>query len=259
MKIITAVLLGLIQGVTEFLPVSSSGHLILFQELFGYEAPLFFDIMLHTGSLCAVCAVFRKDIKELICHPLGRTAKLLITATLPTVAAVLFIKLTLGDAPFYGRYLYLGFLCTAAALFIFDRLPGGVKDFREITYKDAAVMGLFQGGGTLPGVSRSGITLLGGAASSLDRQSGARFAFLMSIPAILGAVVMDLPEVIKTGNIGVSVPEMAAGLAASAVSGYFSVKWLLKLITGRSLKPFAYYTLCLGLLLLAGRLFWGWL
>ena len=93
MKILIAVLLGLIQGITEFLPVSSSGHLILFQKLLSYEAPLFFDIMLHVGSLCAVCAAFWPDIKDMFMHPLGRTVRLLVIATLPTVAIVLIIKL----------------------------------------------------------------------------------------------------------------------------------------------------------------------
>lgn len=258
MKILFAVLLGIIQGVTEFLPVSSSGHLILFQELFGYEAPLFFDIMLHVGSLCAVCTVFWQDIKEVFCHPLGRTARLLIVATLPTVAVVLLIKLIAGDAPFYGRYLYLGFLCTAAALFIFEKLPRGQKSFEDLRARDAVVMGLFQGAGTLPGVSRSGITLFGAGAVSLDRESGARFAFLMSVPAILGALVLDIPQVIEAGSIGVGWLEMLAGFIASAAAGYFSIKWLLRVITGKSLRGFALYTLLLGLALLLARIIWGW-
>lgn len=257
MKILIAVLLGLIQGITEFLPVSSSGHLILFQKLLSYEAPLFFDIMLHVGSLCAVCAAFWLDIKDMFMHPLGRTVWLLVIATLPTVAIVLIIKLLLGDAPFYGRYLYLGFLCTAAALFIFEKLPAGRKSFDDIKTRDAVIMGLFQGAGTLPGVSRSGITLFGAGAASLSRESGARFVFLMSIPAILGALVLDIPDVIQAGSIGVSWAEMAAGFISSAVSGYFAIKWLLKIITGKSLRGFAYYTLGLGVFLLVGRLMWG--
>ncbi len=258
MKILIAVLLGLVQGVTEFLPVSSSGHLMLIQQLLGYEAPLFFDIMLHVGSLCAVCAAFWPDIRELFTHPLGRTARLLVVATLPTVVVVALIKLIAGDAPFYGRYLYLGFLCTAVSLFILEKLPAGQKGFEDIGIKDAVVMGLFQGAGTLPGVSRSGITLFGARAASLERESGARFVFLMSIPAILGALVLDLPEVIQAGSIGVGWAEMAAGFIASAVSGYLAIKWLLRIVTSGSLKGFAWYTLCLGLLLLAGRFIWSW-
>ena len=160
MKILIAVLLGLVQGVTEFLPVSSSGHLMLLQQCLGYEAPLFFDIMLHVGSLCAVCGVLA-GYKGAFYHPLGRTARLLVVATLPTVVVVALIKLIAGRRSLYGRYLYLGFLCTAVSLFILEKLPVGQKGFEDIGIKDAVVMGLFQGAGTLPGVSRSGITLSG--------------------------------------------------------------------------------------------------
>lgn len=257
MKILIAVLLGLIQGITEFLPVSSSGHLILFQELLSYEAPLFFNIMLHVGSLCAVCAAFWSDIKEIFRHPLGKTMRLLIIATLPTVGIVLLIKMILGDAPFYGRYLYLGFLCTAAALFIFEKLPSGQKSFNDIGARDAVIMGLFQGAGTLPGVSRSGITMFGAGVASLDRKSGARFVFLMSIPAILGALVLDIPDVIKAGSMEIGWLEMTAGFASSAIAGYFAIKWLLHIITGKSLRGFAYYTLGLGVFLLMGKIILG--
>ena len=119
-------------------------------------------------------------------------------------------------------------------------------------------MGLLQGAGTLPGVSRSGITLFGAGAVSLDRESGARFAFLMSVPAILGALVLDIPQVIEAGSIGVGWLEMLAGFIASAAAGYFSIKWLLRVITGKSLRGFAFYTLLLGLVLLLARIIWGW-
>ncbi len=154
--------------------------------------------------------------------------------------------------------MYLGFLCTAVSLFILEKLPVGQKGFEDIGIKDAVVMGLFQGAGTLPGVSRSGITLFGARAASLERESGARFVFLMSIPAILGALVLDLPEVIQAGSIGVGWAEMAAGFIASAVSGYLAIKWLLRIVTPEALRALRGIRCVWACFLLAGRFIWSW-
>lgn len=252
MSILEAIFLGILQGLTEFLPVSSSGHLLLFQNILGLEeTPLFFSIMLHIGTLVAVFLVFRKDILSLIRHPFSKVTKMLVLATVPTVIFAVIFKLLLGDA-FEGAYLGFGFMVTGILLYCMDFFPEGERELAQITPRDALIMGCAQGLGTLPGVSRSGSTIAGGSVTGLTRNALARFSFLMSIPAILGALVLDIKDLnfsaIASGELGVSWLTIIVGMVFSAAVGYVAVKWLLKLITTKSLRPFAYYTFALGFL-----------
>ena len=252
MSVIEAIILGLIQGLAEFLPISSSGHLLLFQKIFGLnDVPMFFTIMLHIGTLFAVCIALRKELAAIFRKPLGKMTWMIVLATVPTVIIAVLFKLLLGDA-FDGAYLGFGFMITGIALYCMELFPAGSRSLEEITVKDALFMGVAQGFGTLPGISRSGSTIVGGSFGGLSRDALARFSFLMSIPAILGALVLDIKDVdfaaISAGSAGVSWPCIIIGTIVAGVSGYFAVKWLLKLITKRSMRPFAYYTFVLGVL-----------
>jgi undecaprenyl-diphosphatase len=263
MNIIHAVLLGIIQGLTEFLPVSSSGHLVLFQKLFGISEPaLLFDTMLHMGTLAAVVAVLWKDIWAIL-RKLNQPLTLyLIIATVPTVIAALAFRKPLERAFETGYFLGFAFLMTSALLIGAELLAKrGATHSRtasSMNWLDALVIGVMQAVAIIPGVSRSGATLSGALSRRLDRDFAARFSFLLSIPAILGAMVFQLKDLVKgdvetasvtvTGGIGAAA--MLAGTISAAVVGFFAVRLMLKIVREKTLWGFAVYTGVLGLLVL---------
>lgn len=241
-----AILLGLVQGLCEFLPVSSSGHLVLFQTILGVDDPgILLDTLLHVGTLIAIFVAFWKDIWAMIRRPLSKPVYLLVVATIPAVIATLL----LGDffeTAFTGEFLGLGFLATSVILFVSGRRQG---HRREVTYADAAVMGCFQAFAILPGVSRSGSTISGGLLRGVDREEAARFSFLMSIPAILGSVVLQVKDLV-TGGIETSLTlgPVIVGMVVAALSSLAAIKLMLCIVRRTNLKWFALYTAVLGVL-----------
>ena len=204
MSIIEAIVLGVIQGLTEFLPVSSSGHLVLFQKIFDISEPaLFFDTMLHVGTLVAVFVVLWKDIWAILRKPIQPLTLYLIIATIPTVIFALVFRGPLEQAFETGQFLGVCFLLTSALLVMAELLAKrvaahGLKQPGEMNWLDALVIGLMQAIAVIPGISRSGATLSGALSRGLNRDFAARFSFLLSIPAILGAVVFHLKDLVKT-------------------------------------------------------------
>jgi undecaprenyl-diphosphatase len=268
MKIFEAILLGAIQGITEFLPVSSSGHLVLLQRIFGISEPaLFFDTMVHVGTLAAVFVVLWKDIWDILRRPIQPMTGFLILATIPTVLAALLLKDNIEQAFASGRFLGFAFLFTAAALLVSWRLSGrpGRADVngeaeslpaRAMNWVDAFVIGACQAVAIVPGVSRSGLTLSGALSRKLDRDAAARFSFLLSIPAILGALVFQLKDLVggeASGAGGISAEAIAAGTLTAAIVGFFAVKFMLKIVRERSLWGFAVYVAVLGALVLVDQ------
>ncbi|MDR1024775.1 MAG: undecaprenyl-diphosphate phosphatase [Treponema sp.] len=268
MSIFQAVILGAVQGITEFLPVSSSGHLVLFQRIFGITEPtLFFDTMVHAGTLAAVFAVLWKDIWGILRRIVQPLTLYLITATLPAVVFALLFKDSIENAFASGSFLGFAFLVTSALLVIAEvRSKGAGKPARtagpgrEIKWPDALIIGLLQAAAIVPGISRSGATLSGALSRGLDRDFAARFSFLLSIPAILGALVLQIgdlagaragpaPEAVE----GIGAAPLAAGTLAAALVGFFSIRLMLKIVRERSLTGFAVYTGVLGALVLADR------
>ena len=245
MNIWQAVLLGLIQGLCEFLPVSSSGHLVLFQEILGVNDPgILLDTLLHVGTLIAIFVVFWRDIWGMIKKPLSKPVYLLVVATIPAVIATLL----LGDffeVAFTGRFLGLGFLTTSIILFISGKRQGAK---REMNYIDALVMGCFQAFAILPGVSRSGSTITGGLFRGVNREQAARFSFLMSIPAILGSVVLQIKDMITGQAVALPVMPVVLGTLVAALSSLFAIKFMLYLVKRTDFKWFALYTALLGVL-----------
>jgi undecaprenyl-diphosphatase len=240
-----AVLLGLIQGLCEFLPVSSSGHLVLFQELLGVNDPgILLDTLLHVGTLIAIFVVFWRDIWEMIKHPLSKPVYLLVVATIPAVVATVL----LGDffeVAFTGKFLGLGFLATSVILFLSGKRQGSR---RELGYADAVVMGCFQAFAILPGVSRSGSTISGGLFRGVNREQAAKFSFLMSIPAILGSVVLQVKDMVTGQAVALPVVPVLLGTAVAALSSLFAIKFMLYLVKRTDLRWFAFYTAALGIL-----------
>ncbi len=256
MDIVSAVILGVVQGLTEFLPVSSSGHLVLVQKILGIsEPPLLMDTMLHLGTLVAVFVVLWNDIWSLLRRPFQRLTALLIAATVPTVIIALAFKDAIEQAFHSGATLGWEFLVTAAVLVGSERLAArktaARRTEKDMSFPDAFIVGTLQGVAIMPAVSRSGLTIAGSLARNLDRAFAARFSFLLSIPAILGAVAFQAKDLVDGASAGggFSAPILAGTLTAMAV-GVFAVKFTMKIIREGSMLGFAAYVGTLGILVL---------
>jgi undecaprenyl-diphosphatase len=265
---IKTILLGIVQGLSEFLPISSSGHLVLLQRALDMpETGLALEILLHVGTLVAVLAVFWRDWWDMLRHPFkSHAVRLLIVATLPTVVVALLFEDFL-DQVFGGWFLGISFLITSALLLASDwlahrsgrtgkRHKDQVEDMR---YTQALAMGAMQAVAIVPGISRSGSTIVGGLAAGVSRQTAAKFSFLMSAIATVGSLVFKLKDMIDAGGAVFEGGMLAAalGMAAAAISGYLTIRWMLRLIQRISLKWFGLYTAILGLLVLCDQLFFG--
>lgn len=265
MSVIEAFILGMIQGLTEFLPISSSGHLLLVEKLMGISADsgdlLLLNVLLHFGTLAAVFFVYWKRIWNMVMHPFKSELKWLVLATIPAVIAALVIDF---DDAFEGKFIIWSFYLTSVVLVAGSAI--NAKRRREkslhkpVRWCDALTMGIMQAVAILPGLSRSGSTISGGVASGLSRKRAADFAFLMSIPAILGSAVLELKDVVF-GNVSVSFHFFPAlvGVLAAAVFGLIAIKGFLALIRKISMNVFAVYTFLLGTFLLLNKYVFHWL
>lgn len=250
MGILEAIVLGIVQGLTEFLPVSSSGHLVLLQNVFGISEPqLFFDTMLHLGTLVAVVIVMWKSIVDIFKNFFSKMTLFLIVATIPAVLATLLFG-DFFEGTFSGTYLGYGFLLTACVLTLSEKISDRVNRKREIGMSSTITMGVMQAVSIFPGVSRAGSTIAGGLVSGIDRRQAASFSFLMSIPAILGSVVLQGAKVFSDSSINVELLPTIVGAVCAAISGYFAIKFMLALISKKRLYGFAIYVAVLGIFVL---------
>ena len=253
MNIIEAALLGLLQGLGEFLPISSSGHLLLGRMLLGLtidESPAYkmLDILLHVGTLIPVIIVFWKDWWAILKNPFkSKTLLLLFIASLPTLA-VKFVFDDFIDAADSGMYLGGCFLLTGVFLLVAEAVSARKQAKTDQPgFFHAIVMGCMQGIALLPGVSRSGSTLAGGLLSGLDRKSAAKFSFMMSAPAIAGAILLEGKDAIEQGWYkDIPVLPTIVGIIVAGLVGYAAIRFMLKLISKVSLKWFALYVAILG-------------
>lgn len=264
MTIFHSIILGLVQGASEFLPISSSAHLVLAPWLFGFSDPgLAFDVALHFGTLAAVVLFFWKDwvmIFRLALFPkvqpsaiCGRlnlrqnTFWLLVLATIPGVLAGYFLE-SYAETTFRSPILIVITLSfVGLILYLVDKYHKHRKKISEITWLDSAIVGLSQAIAIVPGVSRSGATITAGLWQGLGRESAARFSFLLSTPIIFGAAVKQLPDFLAHG-IDISV---AIGMLSSAISGYLAIKYLLKFVDRASYAIFFWYRLALAVIILS--------
>ena len=270
-----AIILGVVQGVAEFLPISSSGHLSLLQYFFGMENnDNLFNILLHFATLIAVCVAYRRDIGEMILEFFraigdmvrGRTTKgnppearrmilLIILGTLPLFLVVLVKDRVeaLGNNP---TFVSCALLVTGFILFFSDRMAKGHKTVRTATVKDVLLVGVAQTIATIPGISRSGSTISAGMALGFDRKFAVRYSFLMSLPAVLGATLLEVVDVASAQTV-ISpevVPMYAVGMVLAGVVGFFSIKLVNLLASKGKFGAFAYYCWAVGLLALIGSL-----
>lgn len=244
-----AIILGIVQGITEWLPVSSSGHLMLAHQLLGLKQPVVYDIILHLGSLLVVFGVFWKDISKIVSGVLKKDPfflkylGLVILGTIPIGLVGFFFKQEVEAAFNNVTMLGISFLMTAAFLFL-SRYPS-VKE-NVFSKKSALLVGIAQAIAILPGVSRSGATISAGLMQGIKREEAARFSFLLFIPAILGATILELPSLGQVENI----PALLLGTVVTMVVGWFSLTLLLKIIKHQKFHYFGWYCLGLGLLVL---------
>lgn len=275
MNILYGVLLGLVQGIAEFLPISSSGHLALVENLLGatggsavaaMDDSAFFNIMLHLATLVAVIIAYWPDVrdmaKELIAMvkgvsrgeslaagnvPARRLILMIVISTLPLFIILPFHRKieTLNGIPwFIGAAL----IVTGLLLYIADHMPQGKKTERDMTVWDAVFIGVAQGVATIPGLSRSGTTITAGMSRNLTREFAVKFSFLMSLLSVLGAVILSLIDVIKDGVEPGILPACLVGMVVAGVTGYFSIKLLQKLVAKGKFGGFAYYCWAVGVI-----------
>jgi len=258
MNILQAIILGIVQGITEFLPISSSGHLIVLQRVFGMEEPaLTFDIVVHLGTLVSIVAVFWADILAIIKKPFGKMTGLLIVGTIPAVIAGLFLRNVMETHFRTGIWLAAAFTLTGVLLVLADRFVTGHKEERDITWFDAFFIGCCQALAIPPGISRSGTTITGALTRGLNRETAARFSFLLAIIAITGAGVLETAEVLQDGARveSIGIMPLIFGFLAAALVGYLCIRLLLRLIKACKLRYFSFYLWGLAALILVDYLF----
>lgn len=260
MSILEAIFLGIIQGATEFLPISSSGHSILLPLIFGMGDPGLNEVIIaHQGTLLAVLIFFRRDVMAIIKgvlqglaerNPMGnaesRLGWFIVVGSIPAaVIGLLFedkFETVFADPRFVAFFLII----TAALLVIGERMLSGKKEVAEMSWKDAIIIGLFQMCALFPGVSRSGSTIMGGLTRGLNRELAARYSFLMSIPVIAGAGLIKLLDLMQAGNLTAQLPALFTVFITSAIVGYACIAFLMNWLKERSLYPFAIYCATFG-------------
>ena len=273
MDIIQGIIIGIVQGLTEFLPVSSSAHLVFIQNILGVESSLAFDTFLHLGTLIAVLWFFRYDIYKMLKSwwlslgdilqgrftegfkedPYKRLAWYVILATIPVgIVGVLFEDSV--DALFSGALYVPAFFLfvTGTILYLSQRMTSGNINYDNITKKEALFMGLGQACAILPGLSRSGTTIAAGLTIGLDKEFAAKFSFILSIPAIFGAFILQLKDI--GSAMDANFLPVFLGFIAAIISGYLAIKWMLDLIQNKSLDIFSYYCWAVGIIVFMGSI-----
>ncbi|MCL2372500.1 MAG: undecaprenyl-diphosphate phosphatase [Defluviitaleaceae bacterium] len=255
MSLLEAIILGLIQGLSEFLPVSSSGHLLVFHHIFGItgEDNLTFIIVLNMGSLIPLLWVFHKDVIALIRNPFQKMTALLIIATLPLIIVTLLFQDYIEEMFHLVRFLPVGFVITGVILLLSDKYSKGERDIKSLRIIDAVLVGLAQAVAVFPGLTRSGSTITASLARDLNRESAAKFSFLMSIPTAFGAIALRAGHIFS-GRIlldDLNFLNLTAGFITAAISGYLAINFMLSLIKKAKLKYFAlYYVFALAIVVL---------
>ena len=267
MSLLIAAVLGLVQGLAEFLPISSSGHLSVLQSFFGMdEVDILFDVLLHFATLIAICVVYRRDIADMIRELIGffrdinhpkpeqgdpkparRLALMIIIATLPLIIVLPFkgyIDKLNNNTWFIG----IAFLVTGAILFLSDKMRNGRKTEKNMSVADAVKIGLVQAVATLPGISRSGSTITAGMATGLNRNFAVKFSFLMSLPAVLGATLIELYNALQNGADSSRFLAYLLGMVIAGVTGFFAIKIVRLLSQKGKFGKFCWYCFFAGIL-----------
>ena len=275
MTYLMSVILGFVQGVAEFLPISSSGHLSVLQNWFGMEEPdNLFNVLLHFATLVAVCAVYWRDILDMIAEffrglaalfgggkgrnaPVPPARRLVMMVILGTLPLVLILPIQDKVESLGGSNLFVGvaLLLTGVVLFLSDRMARGRKTVRTATVTDALLVGCAQAVAVIPGLSRSGCTISAGMALGFERTFAVRFSFLLSLPAVLGATLLKVVDVAQDGVDPSLLPMYLVGMVIAGVVGYFSIRLVNLLAQKNKFGRFAYYCWAIGLVAVITGLF----
>ena len=275
MTLVQAIILGVFQGIAEFLPISSSGHLVLLQHFFGIkEGNLFFTEMLHFGTLISIVIVYFNDILKIIVEffkMLGSGIKnkkfkitngyqklglLIITGSIPTAIIGLLFEDFFEN--FYSSSLLpigIAFLITGVLLWVANSNTYKNKNVKNMTFLDSIIIGTFQGIAIIPGISRSGSTIVAGLFRGLDRSLATEFSFLLASPAIFGAGLLGIIDVVKTGSEIAFTTPLLVGVVLSAVVGIFAIKFLIKMLKEDKLHYFSYYLWIVGIITIISQIF----
>lgn len=258
MSIFQAIILGIVQGITEFLPISSSAHLVLVPYWLGWQIPadqvFVFDVIVQLGTLIAVIIFFWKDLlsilealiyglrnKDLFHSPDARLGWLVGLATIPAGIAGILMRDTIASIFENPMVTGLFLLVTASLLILGEMLGKHKNDLEHLNWKDALIIGCFQAIALFPGISRSGSTISGGLIRNLDRKSAARFSFLLSIPIMVAAGLFEIKSVSQVDQLGQFLPILLIGTITAGITGYIVIKWLLDYLKNHSLFGFSIF------------------
>lgn len=278
MSYFEAIILGLVQGLAEFLPISSSGHLALLQQWFGIQEDkvLLFAVLLHVGTLISVFIVYWRDIAELIVElfltikdlctgkglriqerPVRKLGIMIIVATIPTgIIGILFNDLF--DSLYNSIIpIGIGLIITGFLLVMAERMGASNRGIEQMNFRNALFIGTVQGIAICPGISRSGSTLFGSLICNLDRKFAVKFVFLISIPSILGSAVMEAPAALESGFDMAQLGPVLVGMIVAAVSGLIAIKTMIKIVSDKKLNYFSYYVWALGLIVTCYGIFFA--
>ena len=269
MSLLVSLLLGLVQGITEFLPISSSGHLSIINNLFNLSeiqnGHLFFDVLLHLATLISILIVYWHDIVQMVHealafinvgplagqrqerYPAARMFFMIIIATLP-LFLILPVRKQIETLYYQNVFIGVAIILTGCMLYVADKMIPGKKTERTMTISDALIIGLCQCVATIPGLSRSGTTITAGIACGLRREYAVRFSFLMSIPAVLGANILSIADAVKAGIDWASVPAYLVGMVIALISGIVSINFIRYISAKGKFGGFAYYCWVVGVL-----------
>lgn len=285
MSILEAIIMGLVQGLAEFLPISSSGHLAIFKQILHIEVEtgILFDVLLHLGTLIAIFVAFWKDIRMLIYEgfciigdffknvfyavynlfadkkhkreyvkiaatPYRRFVLLVIVSTIPTGIIGILLQDAIEKAAAGILVPGIMLLITGVLLWVADHVKSGTLNEETVSYPKALLLGVAQGVATLPGLSRSGTTITAGLLSGFERNFAVRYSFIMSIPAVLGAALLELKDFEPSMMASSELLAYIVGMAIAAVVGYISIKTMLVLVRGKKFKYFSFYCLFVGVI-----------
>lgn len=268
MGYIEAIVLGLVQGLSEFLPISSSGHLALLQSLFeiNEDKVIFFAVLLHIGTLVSIFVVYHKDIYALIKElfllfkdiftgkglrieerPIRKLGIMIIVSSIPTAIMGLLFSDYIDKIFGSLTVIAICWIITGFILLFSEKLKNNKKEIESMKYRNAIFIGICQGFAIMPGISRSGSTIVGSLVTGLKREFAVEFAFLISIPAILGSAILEFPKAIKAGIEPSTIGPMIVGFLVAAISGYFAITTMIKIVSKHKMRYFSYYVWIIGL------------
>ncbi len=260
MEVLKAIILGIVQGLTEFLPISSSGHLLVFENLLDFKSGgMFFNVLMHVASLLAIVIVFWKDVVKVLKNPFGKDMQKIVVATIPTIVIALVVNYFFDDYAL-NFFVGFGFLISSIIILVTSILQRKNKFIvcKELDLKKSFVVGVVQGLAVFPGISRSGSTICAGLVQKVEREESASFSFVISIPVILGGMIFELVGGIKNGFGNVDTLSCVFGFVCAFVVALFAIKMMMKIVKKGNWWGFSIYLFLISIFVLLNQFVFGW-